>query len=157
MSELDSEVVVEKKANSVVLYGTLTVTSLLLIYAIYLSGSLVSKFDGLSLPMAMWEISTGGGMMVHAVSILVLFSIGLIHFLNKLAGEKSMLIEKIAGILLKLPINIILLLIALFLAFMGYGKFSVGINAENLNGGGYILDWVTVAMLLFLVFFVKKV
>jgi hypothetical protein len=46
---------------------------------------------------------------------------------------------------------------ALFIAFMGYGKFGVGIDGANPNGGGYVLDWITTGTILFLVFFVKKV
>ena len=102
-------------------------------------------------------MTTESGMYVHGFAILVIVAIGLLHAVNQAIGKRSPIIERIVRILLKLPINIILALLALFLAFMGYGKFEVGLDAANANGGGYILDWITAASLLFLVLFVKKV
>ena len=148
---------VEKQANSMVLYSALGLNAALLLYAIYLTGSVVADVSNTPLLTSMWEMTTGGGTIVHGLGVLVCLAIGLLHAANRAIGKKSPLIEKIAGILLKLPINIILLLLALFLAFLGYGKFETGLNTANLGGGGYILDWANTAALLFLVFFVKKV
>ena len=158
MSEVTDDIVVEKKANSAVLYAALGVNIVLMIYAIYLSGSILASIkQDVSIVSAMWQMTTESGMILHGIAILMLILIGILHAANQAIGAKSLLIEKIARILLKLPINIILVLLALFFAFMGYGKFEVGLAGANANGGGYILDWITVATLMFLVFFVKKV
>ena len=157
MKKTKDEVIIEKQANSVVLYAALGINVVLLIYAIYLSGSILANISNLSITTAMWQMTTESGMMVHGFAILVIVAIGLLHAANQAIGKRSPIIEKIARILLKLPINIILVLLAPFLAFTGYGKFEVGVNFANANGGGYILDWITAATLLFLVLFVKKV
>ncbi|MDA9570205.1 hypothetical protein N9R62_03585 [Porticoccaceae bacterium] len=158
MNKTQDEEIIEEKANSVVLYTALGINIVLMIYAIYLSGSVATAVQpDLSIGTAMWEFTTSGGMVVHGFAISALILIGVLHAANQAIGKKSPLIGKIARILLKLPINIILVLLALFVAFMGYGKFEVGMNTANLNGGGYILDWITAAALSFLVFFVKKV
>jgi hypothetical protein len=156
--KMNDDVVVEKQANSVVLYTALGVNILLMIYAIYLTGSVVASLSqDVSIVSAMWQMTTESGMIVHGIGILTLIVIGILHAANQAIGTKSPIIEKIARILLKLPINIILVLLALFIAFMGYGKFEMGVTVANLNGGGYILDWITGVALLFLVFFVKKI
>ena len=158
MSEVNDDVLAEKQPNSLVLYTSLGVNIVLMIYAIYLSGSVLASFSqDVSIVSAMWRMTTESGMIVHGIAILSLILIGVLHAANQAIGAKSPIIEKIARILLKLPINIILVLLALFVAFMGYGKFEMGLTGANVNGGGYILDWVTVVTLLFLVFFVKKI
>lgn len=149
---------VEKRANSLVLYTALGANIVLMIYAIYLSGSVVASVAvDTSIVSAMWQMTTVGGMVSHGIGILILILVGILHAANQALSSKSPIIGKIAGILLKLPINIILFSSALFIAFMGYGKFAVGITSANLNGGGYILDWMTGVALLFLVLFVRKV
>jgi hypothetical protein len=158
MTNTQNEITVEKQANSFVLYLALGINIVVLIYSIYLAGSVAIAIQpDLSIISAMWEFTTNGGMMVHGFAILALIMIGLLHSLNQAIGRKSQIIEKIAIILLKLPINILLIMLALFIAFMGYGKFGVGIDGANPNGGGYVLDWITTGTILFLVFFVKKV
>ena len=153
----NGEVVVEKQANSIVLYIALGVNAALMLYTIYLSGSVAAGISQSSVLIAMWDMTSSGGVLAEGLGILVLLVIGVLHTVNQAIGKKSLLIEKIASILLKLPINIILVFLALFIAFLGYGKFEIGMSGANLNGGGYILDWVNAAALLFLVFFVKKV
>lgn len=158
MTNTQNDVIVEKQANSFVLYLALGVNIAVLIYSIYLTGTVaVAIQPDLSIFLAMWEFTTNGGMIVHGFAILALITIGLLHALNQAIGKKSRLIEKIAIILLKLPINILLIMLAFFIAFLGYGKFEVGMSGANANGGGYALDWITAGTLLFLVFFVKKV
>ena len=158
MTDSVEEQIIDKQANATVLYAALGVNALLLFYSIYLSGSaVVSVQPDMALPTAMWEMTSGGGMLAHGFGILAMIAIGLLHSINRAVGKRSPLIEKIARILLKLPINLILLLFAGFIAFMGYGKYSTGTAGINLLGGGYMLDWITCATLLFLVFFVKKV
>jgi hypothetical protein len=158
MNEVNDDALVEKQANSAVLYTALCINIVLMLYAIYLSGSvLVSIAQDVSIASAMWQMTTESGMILHGIAILTMLAIGILNAANRAIGAKSPIIEKIARILLKLPINIILVLLALFFGFMGYGKFEVGVVGANVNGGGYVLDWITVASLMFLVFFVKKV
>jgi hypothetical protein len=158
MSQIGDDVKIQKQANSIVLYAALVVNFVLIIYAIYLTATIGAMLEPTaSIVGLMWEFSTSSSMLYHGVAILTLIIIGVLHAANQAIGQKSPLIEKIAGILLKLPINLILICFALFFAYLGYGKFATGVTSANLLGGGYILDWITAAAQLFLVFFVKKV
>jgi hypothetical protein len=151
----DQVINVKKTANSVVLYGVLAVNIGLLLTGIYSAGSLISGITGVPLFTAMWTNATEGGTILHSIGILVCATIGVLHLANRAIGMKAPLVEKVAGILLKLPVNIILIMLVLYVAFLGYGKFQVG--GTGALGGSFILDWITAATLLFLVFGVKKI
>jgi hypothetical protein len=146
----------EKAANSVVLHIVLLLTVGLLLSGIIIAGNLISSVTNMSLLEGAWSGATEGGTIAHTFGILVCITIAILHEANKAVGKKNQVIEKVASILLKLPVIVILLLVALFIAFMGYGKFSTGAD-ESLMGGSYVLDWVTSVVILYLTFFVKKV
>ena len=82
MKKTKDEVIIEKQANSVVLYAALGINVVLLIYAIYLSGSILANISNLSITTAMWQMTTESGMMVRGFAILVIVAIGLLHAAN---------------------------------------------------------------------------
>ena len=155
----EQNVIVEKKANSFVLFSALFINVMLLITAIFFAGSTVSKAAEVPLVTAMWEMTIGGGMFYHGLLICLLISIFILYSVNNAIGRKFLIVEKIVSILLKLPINFLLFCFALFFGALGYGKFEVGLETTNLDitGGGYMLDWIIGCAILFLVFFVKKI
>ena len=66
MTNTQNEITVEKQANSFVLYLALGINIVVLIYSIYLAGSVAIAIQpDLSIISAMWEFTTNGGMMVH--------------------------------------------------------------------------------------------
>tara|TARA_B100000242_G_C42772812_1_gene359902 strand:+ start:76 stop:555 length:480 start_codon:yes stop_codon:yes gene_type:complete len=147
----------EKKAISVSLYIILIINSALLLYGIFSAGKLIAYYDNVNLIDAMWG-SAQGGTIVHAIGIAVCLAIGILHWVNTIIGKKAEILERVISILLKLPVNIIFLLIACYFAFLGYSKYSVvGGSEDNLLGGNYIIDWITACTLLYLVFGIKKV
>ena len=152
-----NEVATEKQANSVVLYAALAVNIILFMVNIYQSGFLIAQVTGVPISNAMWMTATQGGSIYATLGILICLIIGILYKLNAEIGKKVRIIESIARILLKLPINFVLLIIALWVAWIGYAKFNVGVSDANLLGGGYVLDWVSAIAILFLVFFVKKI
>ena len=151
------EVVLETKANTLLLLVVLGIISALMLYSIYLTASVFSEFTDVGLVSAMWKSASGGGAIIHGITLVIMVCIGLMHFVNKIIGEKSQLISRVISKLLKLPVGILLVMISLWLGFLGYGKFETGVTDANLNGGGYILEWINVASILYLTFFVKKI
>ena len=158
MSENNSSIDnhVEKKANSIVLSIVLLINITLLLYGIYLAGNIFVTVGQVNIIEGMW-LSAKSGTFYNSLGIVVCLVIFICHLINKIIGSKSRIMERVISILLRLPVNFILIILAMFFAGFGYGKFSVGENSTNLLGGGFVLDWLTAFALLYLVFGIKKI
>ena len=118
----------EKTANSLVLHLVLLVAIGLLLSGIIIGGNLYSSISNASLLESSWMFATQGWGMLHGFGVLVCIAIAILHEANKAVGKKNQVIEKVASILLKVPVILILLVTALYIAFVGYTKFSMGIG-----------------------------
>lgn len=147
----------QRTANSAVLFISLGVVAAPIAYSLYQAGLVVSSVSDLSVYGATWMNATEGGTIVHGAALMVLLLIGVLHIANRKIGAQLPLLERIVSLLLKFPVAFVLLTFASWIGFMGYGKYEVGINTANLNGGGYALDWICAAALVYLMLFVKKV
>jgi len=154
---MNEQTQIENKANTSVLMIVLGAIIALMLYSIYLTGSLVANLSNVGLFGAMWDSALGGGATVHAMVLFVALIIGAAHLLNKAIGEKSQVIAKVISKLMKLPVSLVLIFLALWLGALGYGKFDTNVTGANLNGGGYVLELINVVSILYLTFFVKKV
>ena len=147
---------IEKSANSVTLYIVILINISLMLYGIFLAGKLIANVtEDIGIFKAMWTSATSGTIL-HSFGIVVCFVIGFFHWFNKIIGKKFPILERVISILLKLPVNVLLLLTAFMFGWFGWAKYSVGVG-DTLLGGNYILDWITVCTILYLVFGIKKI
>ena len=158
MSENNSSIDnhVENKANSIVLSIVLLINISLLLYGTYLAGNIVATIGQVNIIEGMWA-SAKSGTFVNTAGILVCLLIFICHLINNIIGSKSRITERVISILLRLPVNFILIILAMFFGWSGYIKFSIGDNTTNLLGGGFVLDWLSACALLYLVFGIKKI
>ena len=144
------------KANTTVLFAVLAINIALLGAGIYNAASNIAAVANVSL---FEGVKAASGTWVHMIGVCALILIGFLHIANKMLSEKLPFISSLASLVLKVPVNAVLLILALWMAWIGYGKYSVGLQGAGMDimGGGYILDWVTAVALVYLVFAVKKI
>jgi len=149
---------IENHANFYVLLTISFITITLFLYGIYQSSVLVSNATNVSLIDTMWRNATSISGVSHlSVGILIILIILVLNRINYYLERKNQLIGSIIRILIKIPTNLILFLIAMYIGMIAYGKISVGIEGSSLIGSSYIVDLVSVGFLLFLIIGVRKI
>ena len=151
----EEQISTEVKANNLILFAALFANVVLFIVMIYQGAQILIPL-GETLPNAMYMVATHGSIYA-TLGIVVCLLIGILNRVNEAIGTKAPLVKSIAGILLKIPVNFILVCVALWTGFIGYGKYDVGVTGSVGMGGDYIIDGVSVLATLFLVFFVRKI
>jgi hypothetical protein len=148
---------IQRAANSAVLMISLALVAAPIVYSLYLAGSVVSSVSDLSIYRAIWINATEGGTSLHGAALLILVLIAVLHIANRIIGAHLPVLERVVSLLLSVPVNLVLLVCAVWMAFLGYGKFDINITEANVNGGGYVLDWICTGALMYLLLFVRKV
>ena len=153
----DADKAIQRTANSAVLMISLALVAAPIVYSMYLAGVAVSSVSDLSIYKATLDNATYGGTILHGAALLVLLLIAVLHIANRIIGSHLPVLERVVSLLLSVPVNLVLLICALWLAFLGYGKFDTEVTEANVNGGGYVLDWICAGAIIYLMLFVRKV
>ena len=146
---------VGKQANRIVLFSVLGINAALSVVASLVIASSIAKISGLNFgEVYMINTFEGGGLIYTAVFCIMLI-VFILNLINSFIGVKVPLAESIIRILLRLPVNFVLVLGALYFAYLAYGKLQV--PGSEISMGPVVIDFGLILGFLFLTFFVRKV
>jgi len=152
-----NEIIIDQKANNLVLYFALAVNVVLFSIGIFQTASLISDVTLAPFTEVLVMQVTRGSGIVPAAGIITCLIILILNRLNVAIGKKVPLIASIIKIFLKIPINFILLLFAAFYGISAWGAYSVGSGDIAVGFGTIVIQVANLLSLLFLVFFVRKI
>lgn len=146
---------VEKQANSIVLFTVLGINAAIAIVASIFQASSVSEALGLKFGEVYMENTFDGAGLIYTGTVLLMLIVLILNRVNFFIGSKVPLAESLIRILLRLPVNFILVCSALWIAWMAWAKSQA--PGSEMFLGPLVVDIALIIGFLFLTFFVKKI
>ena len=152
-----NQVEIDQKANNLVLYFALAVNVVLFSIGIFQMTSMISDLTLTPFTEALVMVVTQSSGILPTAGIIICLIILILNRLNVAIGKRVPLIASVIKIFLKIPINFILIIFALWYGMLAWGTYSVGAGDIPIAVGTLTIQVATILALLFLVFFVRKI